>query len=180
MSRPATMTADELLRLNLPTKRTELVRGQLLVREPAGHVHGEAAVRLAAALVAYVYPRKLGRVYAAETGFKLETDPDTVRAPDVAFIRAERVSLLPPNGYPAMSPDLAVEVLSPDDRPQAVLQKVTAWRAAGSRLVWVVDPIQQTARVFRSDGTESVVSADGSLDGDSVLPGFSCALKSIC
>jgi Uma2 family endonuclease len=81
------MTAEELQRLNLPNKRTELVHGQLFVREPAGHPHGEAAIRLGAAIVAYVYPRELGRVYAAETGFKLEVKPDTVRAPDVAFVR---------------------------------------------------------------------------------------------
>ncbi len=86
MSAPALITAEELLRLNLPNKRTELVRGQLVVREPAGYVHGELAMRLGAAILQHAEAHSLGRVFAAETGFTLARGPDTVRAPDVAFI----------------------------------------------------------------------------------------------
>jgi Uma2 family endonuclease len=179
MTRPAALTADELLQLHLPNKRTELVRGQLVVREPAGPRHGEAAVRLAAAIVAHVYPRKLGRVFAAETGFTLRVNPDTVRAPDVAFVRADRLSELPMRGYASIAPDLAVEVLSPDDRPGEVREKIADWLSAGTMLVWVVDPVTRTARVYRPDATETIVGEDGRLDGESVLPGFSCALASI-
>src|SRR5256885_16464745 len=124
MSRPALLTAEELLRLNLPNKRTELVDGRLYVREPAGARHGEAAARLLSAIVVHVYGHKLGRVFTAETGFTLRTNPDTVRAPDVAFVREDRAAELPSHGYAAMAPDLVVEVLSPDDRPGEVRAKV--------------------------------------------------------
>lgn len=78
-----------------------------------------------------------------------------------------------------MAPDLVVEVLSPDDRPGKVLAKVADWLSAGTRLVWVVDPERRLARVYRHDGSETLVSTDGALDGEAVLPGFSCPLVSI-
>jgi Uma2 family endonuclease len=179
MNRSALMTADELLCLNLPNKRTELLAGHLVVREPAGPRHGEAAARLLAAIAAHVYPRKLGRVFAAETGFWLHTNPDTVRAPDVAFVRSARFPELSDRGYATMAPDLAVEVLSPDDRPREVRDKVAAWINAGTLLVWVVDPVKCTARVYRADGTDSVVGESGELRGEEVLTGFVCELASI-
>jgi Uma2 family endonuclease len=177
---PATlMTADELLRVNLPDKRTELVKGVLVVREPAGYRHGEVTMNLAAAIHAFARPRSLGRVLAAETGFKLFSNPDTVRAPDVAFIRSERVPVPPSTGFPAMAPDLAVEVLSPHDRPGEVLEKVGDWLNAGVRLVWVVDPMRSVARIYRLDGTESLLAAADALEGEDVLPGFCCRLAEV-
>src|ERR1051326_1120986 len=103
-----TMTAEELLHLNLPNKRTELVRGRLVVREPAGYEHGRIAVRLTVEIDAFVRPRALGPVLAAETGFKLETDPDTVRAPDVGFVSREREPT-DTRGFPAMAPGRSEE-----------------------------------------------------------------------
>jgi Uma2 family endonuclease len=103
-------------------------------------------MRLGAALVAFVYPRQLGRVYAAETGFKLDVNPDTVRAPDVAFIRRERLGELPPHGYPAFAPDLAVEVLSPDDRLAEVSEKIEDASASGVAGWWSTK-CRRTARV---------------------------------
>ena len=173
------MTADELARLSLPNKRTELIRGVLVVREPAGFRHGAIAATLARLLGAFVHEQGLGMVVAAETGFKLETDPDTVRAPDVGFVRRERVPSPLPTGYAAFPPDLAVEVLSPDDRPGEVLAKVADWLRAGCELVWVVDPDRRIARVYRADGTESLVSANETLEGEGVLPGFSSRLEDI-
>jgi Uma2 family endonuclease len=126
-----------------------------------------------------VYSRGLGKVFAAETGFKLETNPDTVRAPDVAFVRRDRLPDPVPRGYPAMAPDLAVEVLSPDDRPRAISEKVAAWLAAGAALVWVVDPERKDARVHRADGTHTHIEPGGTLDGESILPGFTLALASV-
>jgi Uma2 family endonuclease len=174
-----TLTADELLRLNIPDKRTELVRGVLVVREPAGYRHGEVAARVAKVLMDHVDRNDLGRVLAAETGFKLSADPDTVRAPDVAFIRRERLPDPPPRGFAALAPDLVVEVLSPDNRPGEVLSKVGDWLNAGCALVWVVDPVRQFARVYRADGSESFVTAHDALEGEGVLPGFSCSLGDI-
>ncbi len=179
MSPAAMMTADELLRLNLPDKRTELVRGVLVVREPAGYRHGAVTMNLAVAINDFARPRKLGLILAAETGFKLFTNPDTVRAPDIAFIRSDRVPEPPPAGFPAMAPDLAVEVLSPDDRPGAVLEKVGDWLNAGVRLVWVVDPMRGLARVYRADGTETLLAAGDALDGEDVLPGFVCPVADV-
>ena len=179
MTPAAMMTADELLHLNLPDKRTELVRGVLVVREPAGYRHGEVAANIAFVVEAFVRPRALGRVLAAETGFKLESNPDTVRAPDVAFIRADRVPVPPPRGFPPIAPDLAVEVLAPDDRPGEVLAKVGDWLDAGSQLIWVVDPIRRLARVYRADGSESLLAESEALDGEDVLPGFSCPLAEV-
>jgi Uma2 family endonuclease len=173
------MTADELLRASIPNKRTELVRGVLVVREPPGGRHGFVAMNLGVELSTYVRSTGAGAVFAAETGFKLATDPDTVRAPDVAFVARERVPDALTRGYPALAPDLAVEVLSPDDRPGAVLAKVADWLSAGTRLVWVVDPERRLARVYRADGSESVVTAREALAGEDVLAGFRCGLATI-
>jgi Uma2 family endonuclease len=140
------MTADELLRLELSDKRTELVRGRLVVREPAGYRHGEIAARLLATLFNFVESRGLGRVVTAETGFVLRRNPDTVRAADVAFVRRERLPVPPPNGFPEMAPDLVIEVLSPNDRPGEVLSKIGDWLDAGVRLVWIIDPRRRDAR----------------------------------
>ncbi len=173
------MTAEELLRLNLPNKRTELVRGALVVREPAGYQHGDVAMRLAAAIFAHVEAHGLGRVFAAETGFTLTRNPDTVRAPDVAFISAARLPEPPPRGFAELAPDLAVEVLSPDDRPGEVLAKVGDWLNAGARLVWVVDPVRVVARVYRADGSESVLGETDALRGEDLLAGFEYPLSAI-
>lgn len=118
----------------------------------------------------------LGRVYAAETGFQVESDPDTVRAPDVAFISKERLAEVEPRGYSGSAPDLAVEVLAHDDHPARTLEKVAQWLNAGVRLVWVVDSEKRTARVYRADGSEALLGPDDALDGEDVLPGFRCAL----
>ena len=176
---PPLMTAEELLRLNLQDKRTELVRGGLVVREPAGYQHGDVAARLLVAVANHVNANHLGRVFAAETGFTLARNPDTVRAPDVAFISAARLPEPPPRGFAELAPDLAVEVLSPDDRPGEVLAKVADWLNAGARLVWVVDPLGVIARVYRADGSESMLDETDALRGEDVLPGFEYSLSAL-
>jgi Uma2 family endonuclease len=176
---PVGMTAEELLRLNLSDRRTELVRGRLVVREPAGYLHGDVALRVATVVANHVRENGLGRVFAAETGFKLTTNPDTVRAPDVAFIRRERLPDPPPRGFAELAPDLVVEVLSPDDRPGEVLAKIGDWLTAGVALVWVVDPVRRAARVYRADGTEAVLPVGDALDGEQVVPGLSVPLHTL-
>ena len=176
MSAPALLTAEDLERLTLSDKRVELVRGQLVVREPAGYRHGAVAMQLGAAMHRHAESAGLGRVFAAETGFTIGRQPDTVRAPDVAFIRAERLPSSAPRGFAELAPDLAVEVLSPDDRAGDVLEKVADWLKAGTRLVWVIDPVRINARVYRTDGTAAMVERDGALDGEDVLSGFSWEL----
>ena len=173
------MTADELLRLKLPAARTELVRGQLVVREPAGYRHGAVAARLLLAIGGFAEAHGLGTVFTAETGFRLRADPDTVRAPDVAFVRRERLPEPPPRGYAALAPDLVVEVLSPDDRPREVLDKVSDWLESGTTLVWVVDPERRAARVYRIDGSVDELGEADLLLGEAVLPGFACEMRRI-
>lgn len=175
----APLSADDLLRARIPDKRTELVQGRLVVREPAGSRHGLVAMNLGVELAVHVKRTGGGAVFAAETGFKLASNPDTVRAPDVAFIAKDRLPSRDTRGYPALAPDLVVEVLSPDDRPGEVLAKVGDWLSAGCRLVWVVDPERRVARVYRHDGSEAILTETDTLDGEDVLPGFSCALVSI-
>jgi Uma2 family endonuclease len=179
MSPPGLLTADELLRTHLPNKQVELVRGILVVREPPGYRHGDVTARITKALMDVVDARGLGRVLAAETGFKLSADPDTVRAPDVAFVSRERVPNPAPLGYPALAPDLVIEVLSPGDRPGETLAKVGDWLTAGSRLVWVVDPGRREARVYRQDGSEMLLTERDVLNGEDVVPGFECRLATI-
>jgi len=173
------MTADELLRLGLSDKRTELVHGQLVVREPAGYRHGEVAARLLASLYNFVDSHALGRVLTAETGFVLRRNPDTVRAADVAFVRRERVPVPPPGGFAEIPPDLVIEVLSPNDRPGEVLSKIGDWLAAGVPLVWLIDPQRGDARVYRADGTQNHLGEQDSLDGESVVPGFRWPLENL-
>ena len=176
---PALMTAEELLHLSVPDKCTELVRGRLVVREPPGSLHGLVAMTLGIELGIFVRNSGAGRVFAAETGFKLASNPDTVRAADVAFVSSERMEGARTVGYAALAPDLVVEVLSPNDRPGEALAKVADWLSAGTKLVWIVDPERRLARVYRHDGTEALLNADDALDGEDVLPGFSCLVATI-
>ncbi|MGH7637612.1 MAG: Uma2 family endonuclease, partial [Gemmatimonadaceae bacterium] len=121
----------------------------------------------------------LGAVFGQDTGFKIAFDPDTVRAPDLAFVSRERVALIAPRGYAALSPDLVAEILSPDDRPGEVLAKIGEWLDAGVAIVWLIDPDRQVAQVYRSDGSVTVIAPDSALDGERILPGFSCALSEL-
>lgn len=178
-SMPATlMTAEELLHTSVPGKRVELVRGVLVVREPPGLRHGRVAVNLAVRLVEHVRALDLGQVYV-EAGFKLARAPDTVRGPDVAFISRARLPDPEPVGYPDMAPDLAVEIVSPRDRPGEILAKVADWLSAGTRLVWVIDPERRRARIYRPDGSEASLTEDEDLSGEDVLPRFTCRLASV-
>ena len=173
------MSAEELLQNDVPHKSTELVRGVLVVREPPSSWHGRLAARLLFRLGQHVYPAGAGELFGQDTGFLIQRDPDTVRAPDVAFVSAARVPEIGRRGYSPIAPDLVVEILSPGDRPGAVLAKVADWLEAGTRLVWVIDPDRGIARVHRADGTIDIVRSDGVLDGEDVLPGFSCALAEV-
>jgi Uma2 family endonuclease len=179
MTTAGPMTADELLHLELPGKSVELVKGRLVVREPPGMQHGRIVAELAYRLTDYVKAGDLGRVYAAETGFKLARDPDTVRAPDIAFVARERLPAVEPEGYAELAPDLAVEVLSPSDRPGELLAKVADWLNAGTRLVWVVDPSRRQVRIYRDDGSESLLAEGSEVEGEGVLPGFALQVGQI-
>jgi Uma2 family endonuclease len=134
---------------------------------------------LARLLANHVADHDLGIVVASETGFRLSSDPDTVRAADAAFIRRDRVPDPLPYGYAALAPDLVAEVLSPGDRPGEVMNKVGDWLNAGCRLVWVIDPARRRALVYRADGSVSLLAERDALDGEDVLLGFSSALVDV-
>jgi Uma2 family endonuclease len=172
------VTADELLAMG-DIGRCELIYGELVMMSPAGAEHGVVAMRLGGFIREFVEREKLGLVFAAETGFKLETDPDMVRAPDASFVRKERVRGSVPKGFFPGAPDLAVEVVSPDDTRRAVGEKVSCWLAHGTRAVWVADPAKMTVAVHHTGEKPIVFSLRQTLTDDHVPPGFELSLKRV-
>lgn len=153
--------------------RSELVQGRV-VREPlAGAEHGRIGVLITIRLHRFVEAGGWGVVFGAETGFILSTDPATVRAPDVAFIARDRV---PPGGLPRGffpgAPDFAVEIAAPASTSVELREKVCDYLAAGTRLVWVVEPRSRTVAVHRPDGGVRVVEEGDEVDGGDLLPGL--------
>jgi Uma2 family endonuclease len=170
------LTADEFLEWpDEPGCRQELIRGEVVTMSLAGGEHGEIALEIGSLFRNHVKPLKLGKVYAAETGFIVEHDPDTVRGADVAFVSNERLALITNRKkHIPFGPDMAVEVRSPNDRDDEVEEKVQMWLAAGSVLVWIVDPESRTVVVHRP-GTEPVtLREDQEIDAGDVIPGFRC------
>ena len=173
------MTADELLRLDTDV-RGELIRGVFYEMPPPGLEHNEIAANLGYELKAFIKPRRLGRLGVGDTGILLERDPDTVRAPDVAFFHAERLPLGPRvTGYPDVVPDLAAEVRSPNDSGAELGRKARLWLGHGVRLVWVVNPDSRTVDVYRPDAPVATLDDSDNLDGLDVLPGFTCPVSAI-
>lgn len=151
----------------------ELVEGRLIMMTPAGGRHGTVTMTIGGILRSFVAEHRLGVVCAAETGFLIARDPDTVRAPDVAFIDRGRVpSGGPPESYWPFAPDLAVEVVSPNDRWIQIEERAAAWLRAGVRLVWVANPRACTVHAFHLDGRVQRRSEDEVLTGEDVVPGF--------
>jgi len=146
---------------------------------PAGSQHGWIIGKLTVLLGKIVLDKKLGGIMGAETGFIIRRDPDTVRAPDVAFIRADRMPEKLPQGYFDGPPDLAVEVLSPSDRASEVQGKIRDWLDAGCRAVWVVDPEPKSVTIYKSTHDITVLSTADTLTDAQILPGFSMAVSEI-
>lgn len=172
------MTADQLLAMPRDGFRYELVKGELIRMSPAGGEHGAIAAKLAIIFGAYVIENDLGLVFGAETGFKIAVDPDTVRAPDFAFVNRARIPESGiPTGYWIGAPDLAVEVISPGDIYGEVEDKVLEWLDAGARMVIVVNPRRRTSTVYRSRHEVKILSEADELNGEDVLPGFACKVS---
>lgn len=168
------MTAEELLQYSHEPYRQELVAGTLHEMEPPGAEHGIVAMRVGTLLSRHVAEADLGVSFAAETGFRLARDPDTVRAPDAAFVARDRAQEIGrPRGYWPGAPDLAIEVVSPGDRHSAVEGKALDWLDAGTRAVVVVDPARRTATVYRARDDIRVREAGDALDLGDVVPGWS-------
>ncbi|MBI4483674.1 MAG: Uma2 family endonuclease [Acidobacteria bacterium] len=173
-------TADELFQMPDDGYRTELVKGELVRMTPVGGRHAQLTGIIYEKVKLHVAARGLGVVCVGDPGFILSRDPDTVRAPDVAFVSHERIPKEGvPRGYWSGAPDLAVEVVSPHDRYVEILEKIKEYLEAGTRLVWVVDDGARTVTVHRSPKEIETVTEDDALTGGDVLPGFSCLVSEI-
>lgn len=174
------VTADELLEMPDDGYRYELIEGELKRMSPAGDEHGRVGMELAIPLGSYIKKAKLGKIYLAETGFLIGTNPDTVRAPDIAFVRMERIKESPGlKGYRIGAPDLAVEVVSPGDTVSEVEGKVSEWLDGGALMVWVVSPKLHTVTVYRSLVDIVTLTEKDELNGGDVVPGFQIQVAEI-
>jgi Uma2 family endonuclease len=166
------ITAEQLLQMPA-VEHCELVCGELIKMSPTGLEHGRVANRIGVRLGAYVEEHQLGIVTTAEAGFQISHNPDTVLAPDVAFLSAARAPKNQTAGFFDGPPDLAVEVLSPNDRAGEVLAKIQKWLKAGCRMVWLVDPITQSVTVYHEHRNAEILGKEEVISGDDLLPGFS-------
>ena len=166
------ITADELLLMPRDDYQYELVRGELTEKmPPPGKGHGVVSHRFGLAIGGYADANDYGTVGDAH-GYRLETDPDTVRAPDVAWFAPGHPAETA-EGYPGRAPDLAVEIKSPSDTPRMVAERAQMWLDFGSREVWYGDPETTTVTRYRPGQPPEVLGEDDVLDGGDLLPGFS-------
>ena len=173
-------TAEELLKMPQDGFRYELVKGELHKMSPAGNKHGKQAMRIGSALFQHVETNNLGTVFAAETGFRLSSNPDTVRAPDAAFVSRQRMEESgETEGYWPGAPDLAVEVISAGDTYAEVEEKVFDWLDAGTLMVIVLNPRKRAATIYRSLTKIAVLTENDSIDGGDVVPGWKMPVKSL-
>ncbi len=166
------MTGEELFSMG-DIGRTELVKGELVCMAPTGHLHGYIESKFSAILYAFVEEHKLGRVLVGEVGIYIQRDPDTVRGADAAFISNERMAQVQSSSYLDVAPELIVEVMSPDDRWHDLTDKLTEYFDVGVQMVWVAEPRQRRVHVYRSLTEIEILTADDTLTGGDVLPGFS-------
>ncbi len=166
------VTAEELLRMPDDGKRYELIRGVLIERMPAGDPHSIVVVNFTYELIHYTRSVGRGVVRAGDPGYRLERDPDTVRAPDVAWFAPGRIAE-GTQGYPELTPDLAIEVKSPTNSRRELAEKAATWLNFGSREVWVADPETVTVTVYRPGADPITLGREDELDGGDLLPGFS-------
>ena len=175
------MIAEELF--NMPDDgyhRYELVRGELRTMAPPGAYHGKSATRVGRSLADHVDENDLGEVYIAEVGFLIGSNPDHVRAPDVAFVRREREEEVGEiHGYFPGPPDLAIEVISPNDIYREVDEKVQDWLDAGTRMVIVINPRRRDATVHLPNEDPVTLTEEDILDGGDVVPGWTMPIREI-
>ena len=174
------ITADELLKMHSKGKRGELIRGEFIPKMPTAEEHGAIVGNLVGYLWLSVRPNRLGRIVASDSGVRVETNPDTVREPDIAFISSER---RPPGtsvpGYTEIPPDLVVEVVSPSDRQPAINDKARMWVDAGVRLVWVLWPETKMIEIHRPGESVVTLRENDTLTGMDVIPQFTCPVRDI-
>ena len=177
------VTADELLAMPRRDEhgndiRLELIRGEVKRMSPTGGTHGLLCGRLTVAVGNFVESNDLGAVFGAETGFLVERGPDSVLGIDAAFVSRGRLAQVENfDKFVPFAPDLAVEVLSPSNTVNEIDEKIALYFAAGSRLVWIVNPKRRTVAVYASPFDVRILGERDALDGGGVLPGFSYELS---
>jgi len=173
-------TAEQLFHMQNDGYRYELVKGVLKKMTPAGFKHGAIIANLTALLAQHVRDNGLGIITGSETGYKIGSNPDTVRAPDIAFVRRDRI---PESGLPDAfwvgPPDLAVEVLSPHDTVYETDEKIEAWLEAGAAAVWVIHPKRRTVEIHQTGSNIRILTDKDSLEGNEIVPGFRCGVTEI-
>ena len=177
----ALMTAEELMELpHGEGLRYELINGELITMPSTGLPHGRVTLRLSAPLGQFIWDNDLGEGFAAETGYKLTSNPDTVLAPDFSFVSKQRMEGLgETTSFFPIPPDLAVEVLSPSDRPSKVKTKTLRYLGYGVKQVWIVNPKDRTVTVHRSATDSETFSGDDYLEAPDLFPGFRLSLDKI-
>ncbi|MES2180132.1 MAG: Uma2 family endonuclease [Gemmatimonadota bacterium] len=174
------ITPDEFLVYPLSDEQAELVRGEVRVTPPPGGPHGRIATNVVIRLHAHVEHHNLGWVFADGVGYELLQLPRTVRSPDASFVRAGRLPVegIAP-GFLKLAPDLAVEVLSRSESATDVEEKLDDYLTCGTALIWVIDPVRRTVMIVASDAPVRWLRETDTLDGGSVLSGFSCAVAEL-
>lgn len=171
-------TAEELFAMPDDGYRYELVRGELRKMAPAGQYHGEYVVNATIPLGAYIKENNLGKVYGAETGYRLASDH--VLAPDISFVSRERLEAIGEGpGYWPAAPDLVIEVMSPSDRLARVAEKVRDWLEAGTRMVIVVNSRRRDATIHLPGEEPSTLTEEDTLDGGDVVPSWTMPIREI-
>ena len=174
------VTAEELLAMPDDGCRYELIEGKLVKMAAAGFKHGRYAGDFVVLLGSYVRSHRMGVVLTAEAGFRLASEPDTVRVPDAAFLSRERIEELgEPDGFWTGAPDLALEVKSPSDTCAQVERKALVWIEAGCRAVVTLDPQREMARVYRPQAGAVTLTENDTLEIDDVVPGWRLPLREL-
>lgn len=175
------LTADDLFRLPEDESRwCELVEGEIVRMSPPGFSHAIVSQRISLLLLEFVERKRIGQVVITEAGFLIARNPDTVLAPDGAFVRQERINAIGVTiGYFPEAPAMVFEVVSPNDRVSEVSRKMRRWLAGGVELAWVVDPAARTVTVYQAVDDIQVLTEKDSLTGGNVLPGFECRVTDL-
>jgi Uma2 family endonuclease len=172
------MTGEELAR-RPDLNPCELVNGRVVPMAPAGHIHGAAESRLDVRLALYAEETGSGLVLVGEVGIYTRRNPDTVRGADIVFISHERYALCGPTAFLDVAPELVVEILSPEDRPGQVQDKIREYLSAGVDRVWFVNPRRRSVFIYRSSGQVEALEVGDTLRDEEILPGFSLPLAEL-
>ena len=167
------MTLEDFLESDL--EKYEYVKGVLIPMPPTSGEHGEISSNVQWYLYSHVRENQLGRVYTSDTGFRIG---ERVLMPDIAFVSLAR---LPDDRRKtfAIPPDLAVEIVSPTDIQYRVVEKAFAYLNAGTRLVWIIEPVGRTVTLYRSQTDIRTLTRKDTLTGEDVVEGFSCQVAQL-